>query len=186
MTGIQNHKLAILMDKLRNRGPLQRSWNESIKAIRVAMADKRHQSDAVDRPQLQRWLDTLQKAMKVLSQLNLVEQLEAVARQVGLSFTPPSGPESQLFVGSDMFYIQVAMDKTGMAKDVKIAHQGEPKSCQDLQEVLSRGDFSEFTSHLEGLCQIYNISGDKKQKTKTFLALQSLECDLSMLAQLQR
>lgn len=184
--GVQNrHKLAILMDRLRTRGPLQRSWSDSIKAVRMAMNDKRHQSDAVDRSQLQRWLDTLQKAMKVLSQLTLVEQLEAVARQVGLKFSHPNGPDSQLYVSSDMFYVQVVMDKAGMAKEVKIAHQGEPESCQDLQDVLSRGDFNEFTSHLEGLCQIYNISGDKKQKTKTFLALQSLESDLSMLAQLQ-
>ena len=63
----------------------------------------------------------------MLSQLTLVEQLEAVARQVGLKFIPPSGPDSQLFVSSDMFYVQVAMDKAGMAKEVKIAHQGEPE-----------------------------------------------------------
>ena len=39
LSGVQNrHKLAILMDRLRTRGPLQRSWTESIKAVRIAMS----------------------------------------------------------------------------------------------------------------------------------------------------
>ena len=50
---------------------------------------------------------------------------------------------------------------------------------------LSRGDFIDFTAQLEGLASIYQLNADKKVKTKAFSALQSLEADLGILAQLQ-
>lgn len=50
---------------------------------------------------------------------------------------------------------------------------------------LSRGDFIDFTSQLEGLASIYQLNADKKVKCKAFSALQSLETDLGVLAQLQ-
>ena len=50
---------------------------------------------------------------------------------------------------------------------------------------LSRGDFVDFTTQLEGLASIYQLNADKKVKCKAFSALQSLETDLGILAQLQ-
>ncbi|CAG2103315.1 unnamed protein product [Medioppia subpectinata] len=58
-------------------------------------------------------------------------------------------------------------------------------SCPELTEVLQKGDFVEFTKHLEGLSAIYQINADKKNKTKAYLALHALEIDLSSLAELQ-
>ncbi|KFM64339.1 Mediator of RNA polymerase II transcription subunit 1, partial [Stegodyphus mimosarum] len=55
-----------------------------------------------------------------------------------------------------------------------------------LVKVLRSGNFTEFTKHLEGLASIYQLNAEKRQKSKAYLALQALEVDLSMLAQLQR
>lgn len=43
----------------------------------------------------------------------------------------------------------------------------------------------DFTTQLEGLSSIYQLNADKKVKCKAFSALQSLEADLGVLAQLQ-
>jgi mediator of RNA polymerase II transcription subunit 1 len=59
------------------------------------------------------------------------------------------------------------------------------QSCEALASALSRGDFVDFTTQLEGLASIYQLNADKKVKCKAFSALQSLEADLGVLAQLQ-
>lgn len=59
------------------------------------------------------------------------------------------------------------------------------QSCDVLVSCLSRGDFLDFTVQLEGLASIYQLNADKKVKCKAFSALQSLEADLGILAQLQ-
>lgn len=59
------------------------------------------------------------------------------------------------------------------------------QSCEVLASCLSRGDFVDFTTQLEGLASIYQLNADKKVKCKAFSALQSLEADLGVLAQLQ-
>ncbi|XP_041366211.1 mediator of RNA polymerase II transcription subunit 1-like isoform X2 [Gigantopelta aegis] len=84
-----------------------------------------------------------------------------------------------------MFHVAIIFDKGAGVKDVKIVHGSDAVSCPELTDVLIRRDFSGFIAHLEGLQHIYQISGDKKLKTKAFFALQSLEKDLNQLAQLQ-
>lgn len=37
----------------------------------------------------------------------------------------------------------------------------DQQSCPELIDVLQRGDFVEFTKHLEGLSAIYQIDTDK-------------------------
>lgn len=59
------------------------------------------------------------------------------------------------------------------------------QNCEELVACLSRGDFVDFTTQLEGLVSIYQLNADKKVKCKAFSALQSLEADLGVLAQLQ-
>lgn len=59
------------------------------------------------------------------------------------------------------------------------------QSCAELVSCLSRGDFADFTAQLEGFASIYQLNAEKKIKCKAFTALQSLEADLSTLAQLQ-
>lgn len=95
----------------------------------------------------------------------------------------PSG----VFISSDMFYLEIVLESTGTVKDVKIHHEGkmEQQSCMELVNCLSRGDFTDFTAQLEGFVSIYQLNAEKKVKCKAFTALESLEADLSTLAQLQ-
>lgn len=95
----------------------------------------------------------------------------------------PSG----VFISSDMFYLEIVLESTGAVKDVKIHHEGkmEQQSCIELVSCLSRGDFTDFTAQLEGFASIYQLNAEKKVKCKAFTALESLEADLSTLAQLQ-
>lgn len=93
----------------------------------------------------------------------------------------------ELFISSDMFYLEINLDQNGTVKDVKVHHEGkvEQQSCAELVNCLSRGDFADFTAQLEGFASIYQLNAEKKTKAKAFTALQSLEADLSTLAQLQ-
>lgn len=92
-----------------------------------------------------------------------------------------------LFISSDMFYLEINLDQSGAVRDVKVNHEGkvEPQSCTELVSCLSKGDFADFTSQLEGFVSIYQLNAEKKIKCKAFCALQSLEADLSTLAQLE-
>lgn len=171
-----------LMEKLRTKATHYKSWNDMTKAIR--MADKRHLIDNIERNQLQKCLDTIQKSIKVTSLQSMTERLESITRQQGLKFTLEPN-NSECYISSDMFYIKIVLEANGEVKDTKIAHHGDPLSCSELTKVLRSGDFSEFTKHLEGLSAIYQLNADKKQKTKAYLALHALEIDLSTLAQLQ-
>lgn len=180
----KERQLDVLMERLRSKALHFKSWTENAKALRMALMDKRHILDSTERIQLQKCLDTLQKSIKVTSLQSMVERLESISRQLGLKFTAgPSGTDC--FISSDMFYVEVLLESTGTVKDVKIAHHGDPVSCPELSEVLSKWDFAEFTKHLEGLSAIYQLNADKKQKSKAYLALQALETDLTMLSQLQ-
>lgn len=95
----------------------------------------------------------------------------------------PSG----VFISSDMFYLEIVLEATGAVKDVKIHHEGkmEQQSCIELVNCLSQGDFVDFTAQLEGFASIYQLNAEKKVKCKAFIALESLETDLSTLSQLQ-
>lgn len=92
-----------------------------------------------------------------------------------------------VFISSDMFYLEIVLEPTGAVKDVKIHHEGkkDQQSCTELVNCLSRGDFADFTAQLEGFTSIYQLNAEKKVKCKAFTALESLEADLSTLAQLQ-
>lgn len=97
----------------------------------------------------------------------------------------PTGVE--LFISSDMFYLEIVLEQSGAVRDVKVNHEGkmEQQSCIELVNCLSKGDFADFTTQLEGFTSIYQLNAEKKIKCKAFSALQSLESDLSTLAQLQ-
>ncbi|XP_077556025.1 mediator complex subunit 1 isoform X1 [Haemaphysalis longicornis] len=174
-----------LLEKLRAKAKHYKPWGDMAKALRMAIMEKHHLVDSADRSQLQKCLDTIQKSIRVTSMQSMIERLDTITRQQGLMFT--TGPGGQeCFISSDMFYVEVLLEPSGTVKDVKISHHGDPLSCPELTEVLLRGDFTEFTRHLEGLASIYQLNADKKQKTKAYLALQALETDLSILSQLQR
>ncbi|XP_054707284.1 mediator of RNA polymerase II transcription subunit 1-like [Uloborus diversus] len=174
------------MERLRSKAGQYKSWMEMSKSLRLAITEKRHLVNSGERSQLQKVLDILQKSIKVTSLQSMVERLDSITRQQGLKFSSGT-PNTECYIFSDMFYVEIVLETTGAVKDVKIAHQGEPMSttCPELVKVLKAENFTEFTKHLEGLASIYQLNTEKKQKSKAYLALQALEVDLSMLAQLQ-
>ncbi|KAI4487733.1 hypothetical protein M0802_011879 [Mischocyttarus mexicanus] len=180
-------QMELMMEKLRSKASGMKSLIETAKSLRMTMLDKRFAIDSVEKNQLQRCLDTLQHSIKVTSLQSMVERLESLTRQLGLKFMMSGPPGTELFISSDMFFLEVLLETTGVVKDVKIHHEGknEQQSCEVLASCLSRGDFVDFTTQLEGLASIYQLNADKKVKCKAFSALQSLEADLGVLAQLQ-
>lgn len=182
-------QLELLMEKLRSKAPHFKSFVETSKNVRMTLLDKRYALDSVEKSQHQKCLDTLQHSIKVTSLQSMVERLESLTRQLGLKFVQrlcqnPTGYE--LFITSDVFYLEIILQESGAVHDVKVHHEGkEPQNCQELVECLTKGDFSDFTAQLEGFASIYQLNAEKKVKCKAFSALQSLEADLCTLAQLQ-
>lgn len=115
--------------------------------------DKRFALDNVEKSQLQKCLDTLQHSIKVISLQSMMERLESLSRQLGyakktyffikklkqlmfakkvihfvmifrLKFTP-SHHGTEVFISSDMFFVEVQLESTGAVKDVKINHEGK-------------------------------------------------------------
>jgi len=54
----------------------------------------------------------------------MVEKLEMVTRQQGLKFTPGT-TGNEWFISSDMFYLELVIDTTGVVQEVKIQHEGK-------------------------------------------------------------
>lgn len=176
----------ILMEKLRSKTSQYKNLAETSKAVRMALLDKRWAVDSADRMILQKCLDSLQHCIKITSLQSLIERLECLSRQLGLKFVVGTSGVN-LFISSDMFYLEILVESSGSIKDVKIHHEGkiEQQSCEELVSCISRGDFADFTAQLEGLTAVYQLNAEKKVKCKAFSALQSLEEDLSTLRQLQ-
>ncbi|KAH9499303.1 hypothetical protein Btru_003650 [Bulinus truncatus] len=170
-----------LIDRLKHKNSQNRSWNDSIKIVRSSVAEQRLQTDVTEVSNVQKCLDTIQKAMKVISQQTLKERLDSIGRQLGLS---TNIQEQKVSLSSDAFYVDVILDGGNIA-NVKLANQGDVVDCPDLKDILRKGDFSEFIEHLQGLQSIYQVTNDEKLKSKAFLALQALEKDLNQLSQFQ-
>ncbi|CAH0585806.1 unnamed protein product [Chrysodeixis includens] len=176
----------ILMEKLRSKTSQFKNLTETSKGVRLALLDKRWGIDSADRMILQKCLDSLQHCIKVSSLQSLIERLECLSRQLGLKFVVGTSGVN-LFISSDMFYLEILVESSGSVKDVKIHHEGkiEQQSCEELVACISRGDFADFTAQLEGLTAVYQLNAEKKIKCKAFSALQSLEEDLCTMRQLQ-
>ncbi|XP_051530421.1 mediator of RNA polymerase II transcription subunit 1-like isoform X3 [Myxocyprinus asiaticus] len=116
----------------------------------------------------------------------MTDRLESIARQNMLvSHLSPS--RTECYITSDMFYVEVHLDKAGQLVDVKVAHQGEsPASCPELILQLRDKNFDEFSKHLKGLVNLYKLPRDSKLKTRMYLVLQSLELDLTKMMHMFR
>ena len=55
----------------------------------------------------------------------MLERLEALARRTNLKYTVVPG-SCVVFLASDLFTVEISLDKTGCATDAKIKHNGEP------------------------------------------------------------
>ncbi|XP_025200596.1 mediator of RNA polymerase II transcription subunit 1 isoform X1 [Melanaphis sacchari] len=179
-------QMQLMMEKLRSKA-LQSQYKpltDSIKNIKLALLEKRINVDPNEKCLVQKSLDLLQQNIKVTTLQTMIERLDSVSRHLGLKFTVgPSGKD--IFVSSDMFYLEIILEDNGGVKDVKIHHDGksEPQSCADLIKSLANCDFADFTTQLEGLASIYQLNADKMVKCRAFNALQTLEADLEMFAQ---
>ncbi|GLD62884.1 mediator of RNA polymerase II transcription subunit 1, partial [Lates japonicus] len=178
-------RMAALLERLHAKHNASRPWQETCKVVRQAM-EKRGVMNAAGHQLLLTCLETLQRALKVSSLPSMTDRLESIARQNMLgSHLSPSGTEC--YITSDMFYVEVQLDTSGQLVDVKVAHQGEnPTSCPELIQHLREKNFEEFSKHLKGLVDLYKLPGDNKLKTKMYIALQSLELDLTKMMHMFR
>lgn len=178
-------QMEMLMEKLRSKANQYRSFQQCAKDLRMALLEKRYPIDSSERIQLQKCLDTLQQNIKVTTHQAMVERLESVSRQLGLKLVRPTPSGLEIFISSDMFYLEIVLESNGGVKDVKIHHEGRgEQSCEELVTCLSERNFADFTAQLEGLASIYQLNAEKKVKCKAFSALTSLEADLTTLASL--
>ncbi|KAF7665401.1 hypothetical protein LDENG_00143990 [Lucifuga dentata] len=178
-------RMAALLERLHAKHNASRPWQETCKVVRQAM-EKRGVMNAAGHQLLLTCLETLQRALKVSSLPSMTDRLESIARQNMLgSHLSPSGTEC--YITSDMFYVEVQLDSSGQLVDVKVAHHGEnPTSCPELIQHLREKNFEEFSKHLKGLVNLYKLPGDNKLKTKMYIALQSLELDLTKMMHMFR
>lgn len=173
-------QMELLMERLRSKASQYKPLQDTSRNIRIAMLEKRYALDIVEKANLQKCLDRMQYCIKVTTRQGLVERLESLSRQLGLKF---SDDNLNLFISSDMFYLEIILDGNGRVHDVKVHHEFkmEQQSCQELVSCLLKGDFADFTAQLEGLTSIYQLNADKKTKSNAFVALQALESDLQTL-----
>ncbi|XP_076008153.1 mediator of RNA polymerase II transcription subunit 1 [Genypterus blacodes] len=178
-------RMSVLLERLHAKHNAARPWQETCKVVRQAM-EKRGVMNAAGHQLLLTCLETLQRALKVSSLPSMTDRLESIARQNMLgSHLSPSGTEC--YITSDMFYVEVQLDTGGELVDVKVAHHGEnPTSCPELIQHLREKNFEEFSKHLKGLVNLYKLPGDNKLKTKMYIALQSLELDLTKMMHMFR
>ncbi|ELT99582.1 hypothetical protein CAPTEDRAFT_224076 [Capitella teleta] len=176
----QSTQLVQLMERLRNRRPP--SWNDTLRCLKSALVEKR--PFAVDKSKLRCHLETLHKAFKVTDYTSMVERLELLAHRHGLKFSHDPNT-AVIYLSADVLYLQVALEASGRVKMVQVSCNSEITNCPDLAKSLSNSQFESFIKHIDGLSSVSNVCTDKKLKSKLFLALQSLETDLSMLSKLQ-
>ncbi|KYO43185.1 hypothetical protein Y1Q_0017512 [Alligator mississippiensis] len=118
-----------LMEKLRLKYA-QKPWSETLKLVRICMDKPAQGSSAVtaDHP-LFSCLEKIQKTLNAKSLAAMMNQLECLSKQKELnSHISPNG--TSCYITSDMFYVEVQLEKDGKVIDVKLAHPGEaPVRC---------------------------------------------------------
>jgi mediator of RNA polymerase II transcription subunit 1 len=50
---------------------------------------------------------------------------------------PPTGTSTELFISSDMFFLEVLLEPSGAVKDVKIHHEGKAEQQVSLYTLLA-------------------------------------------------
>lgn len=117
-------RLELMMEKLRQKRSVLKPLQETAKNLRQALMERRCFLDTSDKLHLQKCLDTLQQSIKVNSLSSMVERLDMVSRQLGLKLSPGAN-EQEWFISSDMFYLEVLIDSSGIVRDMKIQHEGK-------------------------------------------------------------
>ncbi|XP_072185720.1 mediator of RNA polymerase II transcription subunit 1 isoform X2 [Excalfactoria chinensis] len=188
----------------------QRPWTETLKLVHFCMDKPRRSpvSDAPDGPLLS-CMEKLQRTLNAwcfsgmhhlewtqlpfsisLLWRRLSEEKAFISRSQSCklrlnSHVSPSG--TACYITSNMFYIEVQLEKDGRVMDAKLAHLGEaPVICDDLVQHLRMKNYDAFGKILEDLSNLYQIPGNSQMKAKGYLALQSLEKDLHSMSLLHR
>ncbi|CAM2105828.1 unnamed protein product [Caretta caretta] len=175
-----------LMDKLHLKYA-QKPWIETLKLVRLCMDKPPRGSICVTQHHpLLSCLEKIQRTLNAKSLSTVMNRLEFLSKQRGLkSHISPNG--TVCYLTSDMFYVEVQLEKDGKVIDVKLAHPGEaPVVCDDLVQLLRMKNYDAFGKILEGLLNLYQIPGNSDMKAKVYLALQSLEKDLYSMSLLYR
>ncbi|KAI6075259.1 Mediator of RNA polymerase II transcription subunit 1-like isoform X1 [Aix galericulata] len=165
----------------------QKPWTETLKLVHFCM-DKPLRCPVGNDPDspLLLCMEKIQRTLNAKSLFSMMNRLESLSRQKGLkSHVSPSG--TTCYITSDMFYIEVQLEKDGNVIDAKLAHLGEaPVICDDLVEHLRMKNYDAVGKILENLSNLYQIPGNSEMKAKGYLALQSLEKDLYSVSLLDR
>ncbi|XP_056378959.1 mediator of RNA polymerase II transcription subunit 1-like [Hyla sarda] len=188
-----------LLEKLHSKYS-QKSWAETYKLVRYCLfpwTGFNKSPPRSDKPAaatikgltehpIVRCTNTVQEAIKAKSLSTLLTRIESISKQKGLE--SHLGPNGRIcYITSEMFYIEVQVKKNGHVAFVKLAHHGEsPTICQELLLLLRNKDFEGFGKSLEGLLHLYSIPGNSDIKAKVYVALRSLEEDMSALFNLSR
>ncbi|XP_064299932.1 mediator of RNA polymerase II transcription subunit 1-like [Phalacrocorax carbo] len=175
-----------LMEQLRLKYQ-QKPWTETLKLVHFCM-DKplqRLDGNAPGGP-LVSCMEKIQRTLNAKSLFSMMNRLESLSKQKGLNaHVSPSG--TSCYITSNMFYIEVQLEKNGNVVYVKLAHLGEaPVVCDDLLQHLRMKNYDAFGKILEDLSNLYQIPGDSEMKAKGYLALQALEKDLYSMFLLDR
>ncbi|XP_043396497.1 mediator of RNA polymerase II transcription subunit 1 isoform X3 [Chelonia mydas] len=152
-----------LMDKLHLKYA-QKPWIETLKLVRLCM-DKPPRGSIHVTPHhpLLSCLEKIQRTLNAKSLSTVMTRLEFLSKQMGLkSHISPNG--TVCYLTSDMFYVEVQLEKDGKVIDVKLAHLGEaPVVCDDLVQLLRMKNYDAFGKILEGLLNLYQIPGNRTQ-----------------------
>ncbi|XP_065439889.1 mediator of RNA polymerase II transcription subunit 1-like isoform X3 [Chrysemys picta bellii] len=152
-----------LMDKLHLKYA-QKPWIETLKLVRLCM-DKPPRGSISVTPHhpLLSCLEKIQRTLNAKSLSTVMSRLEFLSKQRGLkSHISPNG--TACYLTSDMFYVEVQLEKDGKVIDVKLAHPGEaPVVCDDLVQLLRMKNYDAFGKILEGLLNLYQIPGNRTQ-----------------------
>nr|XP_021146840.1 mediator of RNA polymerase II transcription subunit 1-like isoform X2 [Columba livia] len=180
-----------LMEQLRLKYQ-QKPWTETQKLVHFCMDKPLQQpaSNAPDSPllscmeKIQRTLNGNELSAKSL--FSVMNRLEYLSKQKGLNaHVSPSG--TACYITSNMFYIEVQLEKDGNVIDVKLAHFGEaPVVCDDLVQHLRMKNYDAFGKILEDLSNLYQIPGNSKMQAKAYFALRALERDLYAMSLVDR
>ncbi|XP_065439892.1 mediator of RNA polymerase II transcription subunit 1-like isoform X6 [Chrysemys picta bellii] len=139
-----------LMDKLHLKYA-QKPWIETLKLVRLCM-DKPPRGSISVTPHhpLLSCLEKIQRTLNAKSLSTVMSRLEFLSKQRGLkSHISPNG--TACYLTSDMFYVEVQLEKDGKVIDVKLAHPGEaPVVCDDLVQLLRTQDVNRVTEVLHG------------------------------------
>ncbi|NWS72452.1 MED1 polymerase, partial [Crotophaga sulcirostris] len=178
-----------LMEKLHLKYQ-QKTWNETVKLVHFCMDKPLQQpvSNAPDGP-LQSCMEKIQRTLNAKSLVSVMNRLESLSKQKGLTaHFSPSG--TACYITSDMFYIEIQMEKDGKLTDVKLAHLGEAPVVKLIFSQLflfgRMKNYDAFGKILEELTNLYQIPGNSEVRTKGYLALQALEKDLYSMSLLDR